>query len=114
MTEMQFKWADDMNCAVTVCDKDGVIVYMNKKSQETFNSNGESMVGRSMIPCHSKHSQEKIYEMLSQGTSNSYTITKNGVRKMIYQTPWRENGEIKGLVEISMVIPEDMPHYVRG
>ena len=26
---------------------------------------------------------------------------------------WKENGEVAGLVEISMVIPEDMPHYVR-
>ena len=33
--------------------------------------------------------------------------------KMIYQTAWKENGEVAGLVEISMVIPEDMPHYVR-
>ena len=32
---------------------------------------------------------------------------------MIYQTPWRKDGIIEGIVEISMVIPEDMPHYNR-
>jgi len=32
---------------------------------------------------------------------------------MIYQTAWRENGEFAGPVENSMVIPEDMPHYIR-
>ncbi|MBP3835376.1 MAG: PAS domain-containing protein [Prevotella sp.] len=112
--EMSFNWAEDMNCAVTVCDKSGVIVFMNQKSRETFCKNGESMVGRSMIPCHNERSQGIIREMLEKGTSNSYTIQKNGVKKMIYQTPWRENGEIMGLVEISMVIPEEMPHYVRG
>ncbi len=33
---------------------------------------------------------------------------------MIYQTPWRDAaGNIAGLVEISMVIPADMPHYIR-
>lgn len=67
-----------------------------------------------MIPCHNEHSQTKIREMLEQGTSNCYTIEKNGVKKMIYQTPWRENGVVMGLVEISMVIPEEMPHYIRG
>lgn len=112
--EMSFNWAEDMNCAVTVCDKSGVIVFMNQKSRETFCKNGESMVGRSMISCHNERSQGIIREMLEKGTSNSYTIQKNGVKKMIYQTPWRENGEIMGLVEISMVIPEEMPHYVRG
>ena len=113
MENTTFKWADDMNCAVTVCDRSGVIVYMNRKSQETFCKDGQSMIGRSMIPCHNAHSQQKMHDMLEQGTSNSYTIQKNGVKKMIYQTPWRENGIVMGLVEISMVIPEEMPHYVR-
>ena len=35
--------------------------------------------------------------------------------KMIYQTAYTgEDGSVAGLVEISMVIPEEMPHYVRG
>ena len=52
--------------------------------------------------------------MLVTGESNCYTIEKQGVRKMIYQTPWRDaSGAVAGLVEISMVIPEEMPHYVR-
>lgn len=112
--EMNFNWAEDMNCAVTVCDKSGIIIFMNQKSRDTFCKNGESMVGHSMIPCHNEHSQAKIREMLEQGTTNCYTIEKNGVKKMIYQTPWRENGIVMGLVEISMVIPEEMPHYIRG
>ena len=37
----------------------------------------------------------------------------NGLKKMIYQSAWKENGEVAGFVEISMVIPEDMPHYVK-
>jgi transcriptional regulator with PAS, ATPase and Fis domain len=108
-----YEWAEDMNCAVTVADCNGIIVYMNKKSRETFDKDGDSMLGKNMIPCHSPRSQEIIKKMLSTGCSNSYTIHKNGVKKMIYQTPWRENGIIKGLVEISMIIPEEMPHYER-
>ena len=39
---------------------------------------------------------------------------KGGLKKMIYQTAWKEDGKVAGLVEISMVIPEAMPHYDRG
>lgn len=109
---MKPDWAKEMNCAVTVCDKDGIILYMNDKAKETFASHGD-MIGKSLIPCHNDRSRSIIADLLVTGGSNSYTIEKNGVRKMIYQTAWREDGEVAGLVEISMVIPEEMPHYVR-
>ena len=52
--------------------------------------------------------------MLAEGTTNTYTVEKNGVKKLIHQTPWRdEEGKIAGLVEFSTVLPADMPHYVR-
>lgn len=105
-------WAMQMNCAVTVCDADGVIIYMNEKARETFSKHGD-LIGKNLMGCHSQASKDKILEMLATGNSNAYTISKNGQRKMIYQTPWRENGKIAGMVEISMVIPEEMPHYVR-
>ena len=112
--ECGFPWAEAMNCAVTVCDKEGVIVYMNRKSRETFCKDGRSLIGANLFGCHPEHAREKIRRMLSTGESNSYTIQKHGVRKMIYQTPWRgATGAIAGMVEISMVIPAEMPHYNR-
>jgi len=105
-------WAKEMNCAVTVCDNDGIILYMNDKAKETFAKYGD-LIGNNLILCHNERSRAIIADLLASGGSNSYTIEKNGVRKMIYQTAWRENGVVAGLVEISMVIPEDMPHYVR-
>ncbi|MBR5611017.1 MAG: hypothetical protein IKW65_05805 [Bacteroidales bacterium] len=41
------------------------------------------------------------------------TISKKGLRKMIYQTVWRQDGKVAGLVEFSIVLPEEMPHYDR-
>ena len=105
-------WAEELNCAVTVCDSDGIILYMNKKSRETFSSHG-NLIGKNLFECHSEPSQTKIRHMLATGESNSYTISKGGLRKMIYQSPWRHNGIIAGMVEISMVIPEELPHYIR-
>ena len=105
-------WAEELNCAVTVCDSDGIILYMNKKSRETFSSHG-NLIGKNLFECHSEPSQAKIRHMLATGESNSYTISKGGLRKKIYQSPWRHNGIIAGMVEISMVIPEELPHYIR-
>ena len=105
-------WSKEMNCAVTVCDKDGVVLYMNDKAKETFAKHGD-LIGKSLIPCHNERSRAIIADLLASGGTNAYTIQKNGVKKMIYQTAWKENGVVAGLVEISMVIPEEMPHYVR-
>lgn len=105
-------WAKEMNCAVTVCDKEGVILYMNDRAKETFARHGDLM-GKSLIPCHNENSRAIIAKLLETGGTNSYTISKNGQKKMIYQTAWKQDGEVAGLVEISMVIPEEMPHYIR-
>ena len=101
-----------MNCAVTVCDTHGTILYMNEKAKETFAKHGD-LIGRNLFDCHSETSQAKIRELLSTGGSNAYTIEKRGVKKMIYQTAWRKNGVVSGLVEISMILPDTLPHHVR-
>ena len=105
-------WAKEMNCAVTVCDKEGVILYMNDKAKETFAKHGD-LIGKSLMPCHNENSRAIIAKLLQIGGTNSYTIQKNGQKKMIFQTAWKEDGVVAGLVEISMVIPEEMPHYIR-
>lgn len=110
--EQEFNWAEEINCAVTICDHNGIILYMNDRARHTFASHGD-LIGKNLFECHSQASIEKINHMLATGESNAYTISKNGQRKMIYQTPWRRNGIIAGMVEISMVIPQEMPHYIR-
>lgn len=110
--EIMPDWAKEMNCAVTVCDADCNIIYMNDKSRETFAKRGD-LIGKNLMECHSDRSKEIIRRLLTEGGSNSYTIHKDGVKKMIYQTAWRIDGRVAGLVEISMVIPEEMPHYIR-
>lgn len=106
-------WAEDVDYAVTICDKNCNILYMNRRSRETFQKHGD-LIGKNLLDCHASSSQAKIKEMLENGTSNVYTITKGKVNKIIFQSPWRINGEIAGLVETSMIMPPGMPHYDRG
>lgn len=99
-----------VNVAITVSDAEGIVVYQNDSSIEV---NGD-VRGKNMMGCHNERSQQIIKHMLSAAATNVYTISKKGKKKLIYQTPWYENGVVKGLVEYSMVIPEEMPHYDRG
>ncbi len=109
-------WAFGMNCAVTVCDADCRIIYMNQRSRDTFAARGGAdLIGKNLLDYHNERSCGIIRRLLADGGTNAYTIEKAGQRKMIYQTAWRlPDGTVGGLTEISMVIPEDMPHYVRS
>jgi len=107
-----YQWAEQMDCAVTVCDKDGIILYMNEKSRKTFEKHG-NLIGKNLMDCHNLSSIAKIKELLATGGNNTYTIEKNGVKKIIYQTAWKENDIVSGLVEISIVLPEEVPNHIR-
>jgi transcriptional regulator with PAS, ATPase and Fis domain len=98
--------------AVTVCDTDGIIVYMNQKSQATF-SGADELIGKSLYDCHNENSCRIIREILATGIPNSYTIEKKGKKKLIHQSPWYEDGKLSGLVEISIEIPFEMAHFFR-
>ncbi len=106
-------WAKELNCSITVCDKDGIIVYMNDRAIEQYKKRG-NLIGKNLFDCHNEHAMGIIRKLLETGGTNSYTIEKNGVHKMIFQSAWKENGVVAGLCEISMIIPEDLPHYVRS
>ena len=108
-----YEWAKEMNCAVTVCDAEGIIIYQNDKAVETYKKHG-NLIGKKLYECHSERSKEIIRHLLATGGSNAYTIEKQGVHKVIYQTAWKKDSKVAGIVEISMITPADMPHYVRG
>ena len=107
---------NNLPIAITIADADGKIIYMNDKSQKTFaNDGGAELVGKNLFDCHNPDSNEIMRQMLTGENTNCYTIEKNGARKLIYQSTWlKSNGEIGGLAELSIVLPVDMPHKIRG
>lgn len=108
-------WTDGFIGAITVCDREGIVIYMNERSKMQFAKSGDGdLLGKSLIECHPEPARSLLLKMLAEPMPNSYTIEKNGIHKMIHQTPWMENGEFKGVVELSFEIPVKMPHHKRS
>ena len=107
-------WVREFPGAVTVCDENGVIIEMNDEAARVFaEDGGRSLIGKNVLDCHPERARTKLAEMISGRRPNAYTIEKAGVRKLIYQSPWTENGRYRGFIEISLKIPADLPHFMR-
>ncbi len=108
-------WVQEFPGAVTVCDAQGIILEMNDQAVKTFEAEGGvRLLGTNLLDCHPEPARSKLQRLLDTRQKNVYTIEKRGVRKLIYQTPWYRDGQFAGLVELSLEIPLEMPHFVRG
>jgi len=107
-------WLERLPFAVTVCDREGIIIEMNDRAVEVFSKyGGRALIGRSLLDCHTETSRGKLLRLLREGQSNIYTIEKEGGKKIIIQSPWRSSSEYAGLVEISIELPDHLPHFIR-
>jgi hypothetical protein len=109
------EWVQAFPGAVTVCDRRGIILEMNDRSIAGFaDEGGAALIGTNALDCHPEPSRTKLDALLAAGKANVYTIEKNGVKKLIYQAPWYRDGEYAGFVELSLVVPFELPHFVRA
>ena len=107
-------WTDGFKGAITVCDREGIVVYMNDESKKGFAKyDKDGLVGKSLLFCHPEPARAMLQKMLAEPISNTYTIEKKGIHKMIHQFPWMEDGQFKGVVEMSFEIPMELPHHIR-
>ena len=107
-------WSDEFEGAVTICDAQGIIVYMNEKSQYQFSKyGGGNLVGTNLLDCHPEPSKSKLVELLESPKTNTYTIEKGGLKKIVHQSPLYNNGIFSGVIEISFILPHTLPHFIR-
>jgi PAS domain-containing protein len=108
------EWTREFPAAITLCDPEGVILALNDKACETFaDDGGIELVGRNLLECHPEPSRSKVAELLRTQGPNVYSIEKKGVKKLIYQSPWYVEGKFAGIVELSLPLPSEIPHFVR-
>jgi hypothetical protein len=67
-----------------------------------------------MLDCHPEPARILLASLMETRQRNIYTIEKNGIKKLIYQSPWYLNGDYAGFIELSLEIPFEMPHFIRG
>lgn len=107
-------WIQEFPAAITVCDPTGTILAMNEKSCTTFEKDGGAeLIGTNVLACHPEPARAKLSALLESGLPNIYTIEKAGIKKLIYQSPWYKDGKYAGFVELSLPIPDQMPHFIR-
>ena len=110
---MKRDYFEEADVAVTICDKNGKILDMNKKSRKTFLKPGEDIIGKNVLDCHPEPARSLLDDMLKNPRTNIYTVEKEGLKKLIFQTPWYDNDEYAGFMELSIVLPEFIPNRVR-
>jgi transcriptional regulator with PAS, ATPase and Fis domain len=111
---MDHGWIESFPAAITVCDTRGIILEMNNKAVADFQKDGgKKLIGKNLLDCHPENARLHIEEMLRTQKQNCYTIEKHGMKKLIYQTPWYQNGIYSGFVELSIPIPFEIPHFIR-
>ncbi len=107
-------WVKEFPVAVTVTDAQGLIVEMNNRSLKAFEEDGgAALLGTSVFDCHPEPARTKTLDLYDRQAPNHYTIRKKGQKKIIHQLPWFMNGAFAGFVEISIPIPDDLPHFDR-
>ena len=107
-------WVEEFPGAITVCDPEGIVLEMNAKAARTFEADGgRALIGKNMLDCHPEAVRAQLEQLMQSGQTNVYTIEKRGVKKLIYQTPWYREGVYGGMVEVSLEIPFEMPHFFR-
>ena len=110
----QHQWVRELPASITVFDTKGVITEMNDRACASFaDDGGAALIGTNVLDCHPEPARTVLAHLLSTGTSNCYTIEKEGKKKLIFQSPWYEEGVYRGLVEISILLPATLPHFVR-
>jgi transcriptional regulator with PAS, ATPase and Fis domain len=113
MTDEGF-WLEEFPVAITVTDARGTIVSMNVQSRKNFEKDGGgALVGRSVFDCHPEPARTRTVELFEGRAPRHYTIRKNGQRKIIHQIPWYRDAAFAGFVEISIPIPDELPHFDR-
>jgi transcriptional regulator with PAS, ATPase and Fis domain len=107
-------WIKEFNGAITICNEKGIIIYMNDKAIRTFeNDGGEKLIGTDILDCHPEPSKTILKNLMDERIVNTYTIEKNGVKKLIYQSPVYTDGVYSGFIELSLEIPFELPNFIR-
>ncbi|MFP5212961.1 MAG: diguanylate cyclase, partial [Acidobacteriota bacterium] len=74
---------------------------------------GADLIGSNVLDCHPGAARAKLKTLMDERRENVYTTEKNGVKKLVHQSPWYKDGQYAGFMEIILELPNPMKHFVR-
>jgi hypothetical protein len=109
------EWVEEYPGSITVCDRTGTILELNKGAVESFRAlGGRKLIGSNLMDCHPEPARSKLERMIRSRQTNVYTVKKGRIRKIVLQTPWYRKNRYSGFVEISLPITGKIPNIVRN
>ena len=109
------QWVETIGISTMAMDSRGDVIDMNREAVRVFEEDGGlDLMGKNLADCHAAESNRIIDRLMQNGETNIYTVGKKGKKKLIYQGPWfLADGSVGGLVELSITLPEHLPHIDR-
>jgi hypothetical protein len=108
-------WIHEFQGIITICDKEGKILYLNNRAIKNLEKDGgANLLGSNLFDCHPEPSRTKLKLLIENCETNIYYTLKNGRRRLIHQAPLFEKGEYKWYAEFIFEIPEDTVTHLRS
>jgi len=108
------EWFENLPCAVTVCDRNYTILYVNQATAEAnAERGGKELVGRSLLDCHPPRARRLLRKVMDSGEPHIFTSERNGRKKMVYEAHWRRDGEVGGMIEVSFQLPRKVRNLAK-
>jgi hypothetical protein len=108
-------WMKQFPAAITICDCKGTVLDMNDEAAKMYErEGGYTLIGRNLLDSHPEPGRSKVEKLLEACQKNIYTVEKDGLKRLVYQSPWFKDGHYEGFVELALEIPFEFEHFVRN
>jgi PAS domain-containing protein len=108
-------WAAGFPGSIMVCDPDGIVLEMNDAAAQAYGKyGGLALLGTCIFGCHPEPALALFKQLMADKQPHAYTITENGRRYLIYQSPWYEDGQYAGFIELWLPATDNLPDIARG
>jgi transcriptional regulator with PAS, ATPase and Fis domain len=107
-------WAKEIDATLIVSNEEGIIIEMNDKAKNVFAEDTDKLIGSKLLNCHPAWARPKVEKLMQEKKPSCYTTETKKGNNFVYHSPWFESGEYKGLVEMVIPIPKDLPNIIRN
>jgi len=113
MVAKKHEWVEGFPGEITVCDRKGTILALNKMAVNSFrNLGGKKLVGSNLFDCHPEPARTKLKRLMRSRRVNVYTVRKGRFTKLVMQAPWLRGRRYSGFVEIDLRLTAKIPLIV--